>query len=63
MKRTRPSAEQIKHALAFQSLRLARVWRVEWLDRDETITRYAHPVSLAQVLSEHPAAAAAQPQE
>jgi len=41
--------------------RVARVWRVHWLQIQPTDRRYQEPVCLARVLGEHHAAVAAEP--
>lgn len=63
MKRRTPTPAAIRAALAAQSLRLSRYWRVHWKHHEPTIARYQERVSLARVLSEHHAAIAAEPME
>lgn len=60
-RRTPPTRAAKQAALAFQSLRLARVWLIHWPQIEPTIARYQEPVCLARVLSEHHAAVAAEP--
>lgn len=62
MKRTTPTPEAIRAALAAQSLRTSRRWLVQFPDH-ETERTYQVPVDLHRVLSEHRAALAAIPME
>lgn len=63
MKRRTPTPAAIRAALAAQSLRTSRYWRIHWKHHEPTIARYQEPVPLARVLSEHHAAIAAEPME
>lgn len=49
------------NTLSFEPPRTADVWQVLWLHREPTVARYQAPVPLAQVLSEHQSAIAAEP--
>lgn len=62
-RRTTPTPAAIRAALAAQSLRTSRYWRVHWQHHEPTIARYQERVTLARVLSEHHAAVAAEPLE
>lgn len=61
-RRTTPTPEAIRAALAAQSLRTSRRWLVQFADH-ETERTYQVPVDLHRVLSEHRAAIAAIPME
>ena len=63
MKRKAPTRDQVRAALAAQSLRLACIWLVQLPDGREIVRRYQEPVTLARVLDEHRAALAAIPME
>ena len=63
MKRRNPTPAATRAALAAQSLRTSRYWRVHWQHHEPTIARYQERVTLARVLSEHHAAVAAEPLE
>lgn len=59
--KTRLTPREVSLAVAAQSFRTARVWRVHWLHAPPTLARYQAPVPLVRVLAEHRGAAAAEP--
>lgn len=57
----RLTPREVSLAIAAQSFRTARVWRVHWLQTEPTLARYQTPVPLVRVLTEHHGAVAAEP--